>query len=143
MDMKTTLYIIPLFVVLVFILFAHNTSPEPKVLSRSSAGWDGSLIKNYPIGQPELTVIKATMPIGMTTPIHKHPNPMAVYVLKGEIEIGDENGNSKQFKQGEVLIPTPDQWHYGRNIGDIPAEIITFYAGTINGAPLRVMKNGD
>lgn len=73
MDMKTTLYIIPLFVVLVCILFAHNTSPEPKVLSQSSAGWDGSLIKNYPIGQPELTVIKATMPIGMTTTIHKHP----------------------------------------------------------------------
>ena len=80
MGMKTTLYIIPLFVVLVCILFAHNTSPEPQVLSRGSAGWDGSLIKNYPVGQPELTVIKATMPIRMATPIHKHPNPMAVYV---------------------------------------------------------------
>ena len=117
--MKIRLYIIPLFVALVCILCAHHTSPESKILSRGSAGWNGSIMDSYPIGQPELTVIKAIMPIGMTTPIHKHPNPMAVYVLKGEIEIGDENGNSKQFKQGEVLIPTPDQWHYGRNIGNI------------------------
>ena len=141
--MKIRLYIIPLFVALVCILCAHHTSPESKILSRGSAGWNGSFMDSYPIGQPELTVIKAIMPIGMTTPIHKHPNPMADYVLKGEIEIGDETGNSKQFKQGEVLIPTPDQWHYGRNIGNIPAETITFYAGTVNGAPLRVMKNGD
>ena len=141
--MKIRLYIIPLFVALVCILCAHHTSSESKILSRSSVGWNGSDMDSYPIGQPELTVIKAIMPIGMTTPIHKHPNPMAVYVLKGKIEIGDENGNSKQFKQGEVLIPTPDQWHYGRNVGNIPAETITFYAGTVNGAPLRVMKNGD
>jgi quercetin dioxygenase-like cupin family protein len=141
--MKIHLYIIPLFAALVCILCAHHTSPESNILSRGSAGWNGALMESYPIGQPELTVIKAIMPIGMTTPIHKHPNPMAVYVLKGEIEIGDENGNSKQFKQGEVLIPTPDEWHYGRNIGNIPAETITFYAGTVNGAPLRVMKNGD
>ena len=141
--MKIRLYIIPLFVALVCILCAHHTSPDSKILSRGSAGWNGSDMDSYPIGQPELTVIKAIMPIGMTTPIHKHPNPMAVYVLKGKIEIGDENGNSKQFKQGEVLIPTPDQWHYGRNVGNIPAETITFYAGTVKGAPLRVMKNGD
>ena len=36
---------------------------------------------------------------------------MFMCLEKGEIEIGDENGVSKQFKQGKVLIPTPDQWH--------------------------------
>ena len=138
--MKIYLYIISFFVVQFCTLYAHNSTPESTVLSRSSTGWDGSLIKDYPLGQTELVVIAATMPVGMTTPIHKHPNPMAVYVLKGEIEIGDEDGNAKQFKQGEVLIPTPNKWHYGRNVGNIPAETITFYAGTVNGAPMRVMK---
>ena len=44
---------------------------------------------------------------------------------------------------GEVLIPTQDKWHYGRNVGNITAEIITFCAGAVNGALKRVMNTKE
>lgn len=44
---------------------------------------------------------------------------------------------------GEVLIQTTDKWLYGRNIGNITAETITFYAGPANGAPIRVMNTKE
>lgn len=65
-------------------IYSHENTPSVVTLSQSHLSWDGSIVKDYPTGQPEILVKKIVMPVGLTTPIHKHPNPMAVYVLKGE-----------------------------------------------------------
>ena len=132
-----------LFVSNLISLLAHEESPAVELLSQSSVSWDGAIIESYPSGNPEILVKKITMPVGYTTPIHKHPNPMAVYVIKGEIEIVNEQGDSRKFSENEVLIASVDSWHIGRNIGSVPAEIVTFYMGTIDGEPMRILKSED
>jgi hypothetical protein len=34
------------------------------------------------------------------------------------------------LKAGDPIVEVVDTWHYGKNEGNTPAEIIVFYAGT-------------
>jgi quercetin dioxygenase-like cupin family protein len=46
------------------------------------------------------------------------------------------------LKAGDALVELVDTWHYGRNDGDVPAEIVVFYAGTEN-APISLPRPAD
>mgnify|MGYP000899664948 CR=1 FL=1 len=45
-----------------------------------------------------------------------------------------------QLKAGDALIEVVNTWHYGKNSGDTPVEIIVFYAGTAD-APVTHLKH--
>jgi quercetin dioxygenase-like cupin family protein len=51
-------------------------------------------------------------------------------LLTGELTVVDEKGNTLHMKAGDPIIEVVDLIHYGKNEGDIPAEIVVFYAGT-------------
>jgi len=43
------------------------------------------------------------------------------------------------LKAGDAIAEVVNTWHYGKNEGDMPAEIIVFYAGT-EGLPITIQQ---
>ena len=115
----------------------HQT--EVQQLAKSTSSWDGAPLPGYPEGNPEITILRITIPAGATLARHKHPVINAGVLLKGELTVQTENGKKLHLKAGESIVEVVDTWHYGKNEGVEPAEIIVFYAG-IEGAPITVHK---
>lgn len=118
-------------------LSAENSGVTFKTLLKSSTSWDGSKLKSYGEGEPEITILKVVVQPGAVVPSHKHPVINAAVILSGEISVFSSDGNMQTFKSGEPVIELVDKFHYGRNTGSIPAEILVFYAG-IQGKPLSI-----
>ncbi len=55
---------------------------------------------------------------GAVLPEHKHPFPRYGYVLAGTLQVTNtENGKVEQYKTGDFIVESVDQWHKGANIG--------------------------
>ena len=50
-----------------------------------------------------------------------------------------EEGKILHLKAGEAIVEVVDTWHYGKNEGSVPAEIIVFYSGAV-GTPITVTE---
>lgn len=106
-----------------------NTGTEVRVLAKSDVSWDGALLPAYPSGQPEITILRITIPAGQVLAMHKHPVINAGVLLSGELTVRTEDGKTHHLKASEAIVEVVETWHYGKNEGDCPAEIIVFYAG--------------
>lgn len=91
----------------------------------------------YPKGQPEVTILKITVPKGVQLPMHQHPVINAGIVLKGEITVTKKNEEKIVLKAGDAIAEVVNQWHFGANTGDEPVEILVFYAG-VKDKPITV-----
>ena len=106
--------------------YDHNTA---EILLQSGHAWNGQRLKNYPTGQPEITVMKMTIPARSELPWHTHPMPNSAFILSGSLTIEDkDNGESKTFRAGEAFNESIDIAHRGFTT-DENAELIIFYAG--------------
>lgn len=110
---------------------------EVYVLAKSALSWDGARLPAYPQGQPEITMLRILIPAGATLARHKHPVINAGYLVRGELTVKTDDGKVLHLKAGQALVEVVETWHYGRNEGAEPAEIVVFYAGTV-GAPITV-----
>lgn len=108
-------------------------------LAKTCASWDGALLPAYLKGQPEITVLRIVIPAGETLAKHKHPVINAGVLLKGELTVHTEQGKTLHLKAGDSIVEVVDTWHYGKNEGTEPAEIIVFYAGA-EGVPITIYK---
>lgn len=96
---------------------------------RSSQAWNGEEIECYPAGQPELTVMRLSLPANTSLPWHTHPMPNAAFVLSGTLIVEDkQSGEQQTFKAGEALNETVNSAHRGFTL-DQPAELVITYAG--------------
>ncbi|ASI96522.1 cupin domain-containing protein [Vibrio rotiferianus] len=107
-------------------------SVEAEVMLKTTTSWDGAELPSYPQGQPEVTIVKITVPKGVQLPMHQHPVINAGIVLKGEITVTKKSGEKIILKAGDAIAEVVEQWHFGANTGDDPTEIIVFYAGVKN-----------
>lgn len=107
----------------------YDKSVQSIQLVKSSTSWDGQPLPAYKTGSPEITIMRITIPPKFTLPMHKHPIINAGVLLKGELTVVTESGGILQLKPYDPIVEVVDTWHYGRNEGDEPAEIIVFYAG--------------
>ncbi|CAH0536507.1 cupin domain-containing protein [Vibrio marisflavi] len=143
MDIKNLFFVLAISIGLTSGAYAQGEhehgKAQVKVLAKSTKSWDGSTLPKYGQGQPEVQVLKITIPAGAKLPMHKHPVINAGYLMKGELEVTTEQGEKKTIKAGDALIEVTNKWHYGRNIGNEPAEIIVVYAST-EGSPITVLK---
>lgn len=137
-----------LFAGLALILFvagqAHAVDAvgvQVETLAKSGRSWDGASLPAYPAGRPEITVLRIRIPPGTQLPLHKHPVINAGVLTSGELTVLAKTGQTLHLKAGDALVELVDTWHYGRNDGDVPAEIVVFYAGTEN-APITVRDPG-
>jgi len=99
-------------------------------------------LPKYPDGKPKITVLKITIPPRSKLNIHKHLVINAGVLTKGELTVVDEQHNTLNLKTGDALVELVNTYHYGENKGNLPAEIIVFYAGTED-LPITVTKNNE
>ncbi len=116
---------------------ANNVKVD--VLIKTSSSWDGSNLPAYKKGKPEITILRITIPPGVQLPLHKHPVINAGVLLKGELTVITEDHKKLHMKAGDSIVEVVNKWHYGKNEGNKPAEILVFYAG-IQGTPITVKK---
>ena len=103
---------------------------ETEVLAKSRSSWDGTPLPQYPRGQPEVTILRITIPPKAKLAMHKHPVINAGVLLKGQLTVVADDERTFDLKTGDSIVELVNEWHYGKNNGDEPAEIIMFYAGT-------------
>ncbi|GMQ30465.1 cupin domain-containing protein [Algoriphagus confluentis] len=101
-----------------------------ELLIESFQSWNGDSLPSYPAGKPKISIVKVTLPPHSELPKHYHPVINAGVLLSGELTVIDSKGNTLKMKAGDPIIELVNQVHYGRNEGDVPAEIVVFYAGT-------------
>lgn len=119
-------------------VFADEKAPViVDVLAKSTSSWEGSALPEYPKGKPEVTILKIKIEPGVELPLHEHPVINAGYLVSGELTVVTDDNEVLEMKAGDTLIEVVNKWHYGINKGDVPAEIVVFYAG-IEGQALSV-----
>lgn len=107
------------------------------VLAKSTVSWDGSELPSYPVGEPEITILKIDIAPGVKLPLHEHPVINAGYLVSGELTVITQDNKTLLMKAGDTLVEVVNKWHYGVNNGDVPVEIVVFYAG-IKDKPLTI-----
>lgn len=87
----------------------------------------------------EVTILKITIPSGVSTGWHKHVRPVFAYVLKGTLTVELENGQVKQFPENACFSEVINTFHNGFNTGSENVVLLAFYLGE-KGEPLSVKK---
>jgi quercetin dioxygenase-like cupin family protein len=115
---------------------ASAVAAEPEVqveqVLQTTGSWDGSQYTGYPSGQPQVTVLKITIPPHTTLHWHRHPMISAAYVLSGRLTVEKrDTGERKVVNAGEALAETVQTTHRGFTTDDA-VELIVFYAGRVD-----------
>jgi quercetin dioxygenase-like cupin family protein len=116
---------------------ASGNGVQVNVLTKSIESWNKSTLPQYPQGQPQVTILRILIPPGSILPLHTHPVINAGVLIKGELTVETKAGETLHLKAGDPIVEVVNTWHYGKNDGMEPADIIVFYAGTKD-APITV-----
>lgn len=102
--------------------FAGEDVPVTPLLTTTTT------VSGQPITVPEHPKLQAmllTVPPGKTLPVHKHPYARYAYVEKGEIDVTlVAEKKTIHYKAGDFFAEIIDGWHYGKNNGKVPAELL-------------------
>ena len=118
---------------------ANHASISVEEIVRSSKSWDGKLLVAYPQGQPEITILRISIPAGARLETHSHPVINAGVLMSGQLTVKTTDGQVLRLKAGDPIVEVVNTFHYGINDGTVPAEIIVFYAGIV-GQAITVSK---
>jgi quercetin dioxygenase-like cupin family protein len=110
---------------------AAKPAIEVRKLVQSTNSWDGAVLPAYPQEQPQVTILRITIPPGMRLPAHTHPTINAGVLLTGELTVVTAGGARLHLKAGDPIVEVVNTEHYGINEGTVPAEIIVVYAGAV------------
>ena len=112
---------------------------QVNVLVKSSKSWDGNELPIYPGGKPEISILRIIIPPNTELPLHEHPVINAGVLISGELTVVTDDQKTLYLKAGDPIVEVVNTWHYGKNEGEEPADIIVFYAG-IQGEPITTKK---
>lgn len=131
------------FVITAFIMILCTAnlsySAEKEVILKTTSTWDNIAYKRLKIKTPEVTVLKITINVGESLPMHKHDLVNIAYVKKGTLTVITDDNKEITLHEGEVLPELVGKYHYGKNTGNEPIELVVFYIGE-KGTPLSVNK---
>ena len=136
---KSMIIIVAMLLSMGSVWAAEGGGVEAVTLVKSTQSWDGSLLPAYGEGQPEVTILKITIPPKTKLPVHEHGEINAGVMIKGELKVVTEANETLILKAGDPIVEVVNKWHYGVNEGDEPVEIIVFYAG-VEGKAITVKK---
>ena len=128
-----------LFVVVNLFITSSVYSAEKEVLLKTTSTWDNAEYQKLKIKKPEVTVLKIIINVGEELPLHKHDLVNIAYVKKGTLTVITDDNTEITLNAGEVLPELIGKYHYGKNTGKEPVELIVFYLGQ-KGTPLSVNK---
>lgn len=114
-------------------------SHNKEVILKTTSTWDNTEFKNLEIKEPEVTVLKIIINVGEALPVHKHDLVNIAYVKKGTLTVVSDKNEEITLHAGECLPELIGKYHYGKNSGNEPVELIVFYIGE-KGTPLSVYK---
>jgi len=130
-----------IIVLIIMFLCITNASyaAQKEVLLKTTSTWDNAEYKKLKIKKPEVTVLKITIKVGEELPMHKHDLVNVAYVKKGTLTVITDDNKEITLKEGEVLPELIGKYHYGKNTGKKPVELVVFYLGE-KGTPLSINK---
>ena len=117
----------------------NQAPPVVNQLVKTSRSWNGQLLPAYSEGQTEITILRISIPAGTRLDTHSHPVINAGVLLSGQLTVVTTDGKTLHLKAGDPIVEVVNTFHYGINQGEIPAEIIVFYAG-IAEKPVTVVE---
>ncbi len=117
----------------------HDAPPVVEKLITTRQSWDGASLPAYPHGQPEVTLLRITIPAGTRLHTHSHPVINAGVLLSGSLTVITTEGKTLHLKAGDPIVEVVNTLHYGINEGNVPAEIVVFYAGVAD-TPITVVE---
>ena len=103
---------------------AAMKSITTEVLIKSDASWNGRPLPSYSAGDPEISVVRVTIPSGSALPMHIHPYATAGVLLQGRLEVRTPEGETLQVNPGDGVIELINQPHGGASIGNEDAVIL-------------------
>ena len=113
--------------------------PQIKVeqVLQTTQSWDSSPYTSYPTGQPQVTVLRITIPPNTALHWHRHPIISVAYVLSGHLTLEKRDTGERTILQaGQAVAETVQTTHRGFTT-DEPVQLIVFYAGQA-GLPLTI-----
>ena len=123
------------------ILTAFNTyAATSEKLVQTETHWNQQQIKPIHIDNPQITMLRITIPAGEKLAMHKHPILNIGYLTKGELTVRSDKGEKLVLKPGDPIVELVDVWHYGESTGTEDAEIVVTYVGE-KGDALSVRKD--
>ena len=133
--------IFSIFFVIISMIFVTNTafSAQKDVLLKTTSTWDNLEYKKLKIKNPEVTVLKITIGTNEELPMHKHDLVNIAYVKQGTLTVITDKNEQITLHEGECLPELVGKYHFGKNSGKKPVELIVFYIGE-KGTPLSVNK---
>jgi quercetin dioxygenase-like cupin family protein len=147
--MKQTIRLFAIFCVILFLqpgcgmLRNSQGVSEPSVaakeLAKTSQSWNGATLPAYPPGQPMVTILRISIPAGSRLDVHSHPVINAGVLISGQLTVITKDGKTLHLQAGDPIVEVVNTLHYGINEGNIPAEIIVFYAGIVD-MPITVVE---
>ena len=117
---------------------AGKLSPVVAELVKTTESWNGAVLPAYPQGQPEITILRISIPAGTRLATHSHPVINAGVLISGQLTVVTEDGKTLHLKAGDPIVEVVNTLHYGINQGEVPAEIIVFYAGAVD-VPITIV----
>ena len=122
-----------------------QAAPQPEIQELFKASrTPGNRVVAYPQGTPEMRVVRVSLPVGATIPLHTHPSPVVVVVTKGamtNVRMVDGAEVVTTVRPGDGFLEGhPDEPHYVTNKGSEPAEAMVTFAsveGLANMIPIE------
>ena len=137
--MKKVIKLVVVFVMMFLCTTICAYSAQKDVLLKTTSTWDNAEYKKLKIKKPEVTVLKIVINVNEELPMHKHDLVNIAYVKKGTLTVITDDNKEITLNVGEVLPELVGKYHYGKNTGNEPVELIVFYIGE-KGTPLSVNK---
>ena len=137
--MKKTIKLAAMLIIMILCTVTVSYSAEKEVLLKTTSTWDNAQYKKLKIKNPEATVLKIVIGVNEELPMHKHDLVNIAYVKKGTLTVITDDNKQITLYEGEVLPELVGKYHYGKNTGKEPIELIVFYLGQ-KGTPLSVNK---
>jgi quercetin dioxygenase-like cupin family protein len=117
--------------------YAQDSQIRVEQLLQTTHSWDGTEYTHYLTGQPQITVLRISIPPNTALDWHEHPMMNAGYVLSGQITLEIKgSARRKTLRAGEALAECVNTVHRGYTTHQ-PVELVVFYAGTV-GLPLSI-----
>ena len=118
-----------------------NAKADEKIevipLIQGTTGLGGKKISYPRWKQAELRFLKVIIPVGVKTPIHTHPAPMVVYLVKGKLK-HTRGDVINYFSSNDSFIESNNgDEHIVENIGNKPAVLYVFAASSV-GLPITI-----
>jgi quercetin dioxygenase-like cupin family protein len=140
--MKKSLSLLILILISLSFLFAVGAEgkTEVNVLAKTTKSWNGDNLPRYSKGKPEITILRISIPPYTDLAWHEHPEINAGVMISGELTVITDKEDTLHLQAGDSIVEVVDTWHFGKNEGDEPVDIIVFYAG-IKGKAVTILED--